>query len=418
MKIQFKFRKKPKQNIKKILNSFLLILLGALFISTILISLPLTEKVSDKFPFNLTTKNEEYWSKEYVISVNSSDKGEINKIKQIIYKRLRNYGVEKVNIFSDIISDTESQLRIVVNTTKDRELVYKLVSSQYSFRIVSRKKEVDFDNPENPYAITMRENYEDTEWDYNDFRTVYIPKSKLRTSDGGKQFFAIFKPWPNKQSALTNFIKDYQGELLGLEIDSFVYPFQVQEVAEDSINQETITVAVYVETEEEAKVTSLLYNSGHIEVPYTLIEEKEKEPEIISLDYIKLTIGLTISLLTAYIYMLIFKYSSKESLLRSLFTTVITLSIYLSYLKLTHISVDTFLLAIQFILMMIFIKAVSDNQDSDLFVSLILILIFILTSLLGTSLMMIFAQGMIALIALAKVSSILTGWYLDNVKHI
>jgi len=216
MKIQFKFRKKPKQNIKKILNSFLLILLGALFISTILISLPLTEKVSDKFPFNLTTKNEEYWSKEYVISVNSSDKGEINKIKQIIYKRLRNYGVEKVNIFSDIISDTESQLRIVVNTTKDRELVYKLVSSQYSFRIVSRKKEVDFDNPENPYAITMRENYEDTEWDYNDFRTVYIPKSKLRTSDGGKQFFAIFKPWPNKQSALTNFIKDHQGELLGL----------------------------------------------------------------------------------------------------------------------------------------------------------------------------------------------------------
>ena len=177
MKIQFKFRKKPKQNIKKILNSFLLILLGALFISTILISLPLTEKVSDKFPFNLTTKNEEYWSKEYVISVNSSDKGEINKVKQIIYKRLRNYGVEKVNIFSDIISDTESQLRIVVNTTKDRELVYKLVSSQYSFRIVSRKKEVDFDNPENPYAITMRENYEDTEWDYNDFRTVYIQRA-------------------------------------------------------------------------------------------------------------------------------------------------------------------------------------------------------------------------------------------------
>ncbi len=76
------------------------------------------------------------------------------------------------------------------------------------------------------------------------------------------------------------------------------------------------------------------------------------------------------------------------------------------------------MLAIQFILMMIFIKAVSDNQDSDLFVSLILILAFILISLLGTGIMMTFAQGMIALIALAKVSSILTRWYIDNVKKI
>ncbi len=162
----------------------------------------------------------------------------------------------------------------------------------------------------------------------------------------------------------------------------------------------------------------MLYNSGHIEVPYTLKEEINRETEIISLDYVKLSIGLAISLLTSYLYMLIFKYSSKENLLLSLFTTVITLSIYLAYLKLTHIAVDTFLLAIQFILMMIFIKAVSDNQDSDLFVSLILILAFILISLLGTGIMMTFAQGMIALIALAKVSSILTRWYIDNVKKI
>jgi len=418
MKIRFKFSKKPKQNIKKILKSILLVLVGAIFISTVLISLPLTERISDKVSFNLSTKNKDYWSKEYVVSVNTTDKKELRKIKQIIYKRLRNYGVEKVSIFSDVVSDTDSEFRIVVNTTKNKELVYKLVSNQHSFEIVTRKGDVNFEDTENPYAITMRDNYEDTEWDYNDFRTVYIPKSKLRTSDGGRQFFAIFKPWTNKQSALTSFLKNHKGELLGLDIDSFVYPFQVQDIDEDSINQETITIAVYVETEEEARVTSLLYNSGHIKVPYTLKEEINRETEIISLDYVKLSIGLAISLLTSYLYMLIFKYSSKENLLLSLFTTVITLSIYLAYLKLTHIAVDTFLLAIQFILMMIFIKAVSDNQDSDLFVSLILILAFILISLLGTGIMMTFAQGMIALIALAKVSSILTRWYIDNVKKI
>ncbi len=194
MKIRLKFSKKPKQNINKILKSILLVLVGAIFISTVLISLPLTERISDKVSFNLSTKNKDYWSKEYVVSVNTTDKKELRKIKQIIYKRLRNYGVEKVSIFSDVVSDTDSEFRIVVNTTKDKELVYKLVSNQHSFEIVTRKKDVNFDDTENPYAITMRDNYEDTEWDYNDFRTVYIPKSKLRTSDGGRQFLQSSNP--------------------------------------------------------------------------------------------------------------------------------------------------------------------------------------------------------------------------------
>ena len=172
MKIRLKFSKKPKQNIKKIPKSILLVLVGAIFISTVLISLPLTERISDKVSFNLSTKNKDYWSKEYVVSVNTTDKRELRKIKQIIYKRLRNYGVEKVSIFSDVVSDTDSEFRIVVNTTKNKELVYKLVSNQHSFEIVTRKGNVNFEDTENPYAITMRENYEDTEWDYNDFRTV------------------------------------------------------------------------------------------------------------------------------------------------------------------------------------------------------------------------------------------------------
>ncbi len=418
MKLRFRFRKKPKLAINKFFKSLLLIIVGALFITTILIALPLTEKVSDKVSFNLNTKDKQYWSKEYILSIGTTDKRELQKVKQIIFKRLRNFGVERVTIFNEAVSESDSELKVIINSTKDQALVHQLVSRQYAFTIVTRKEDVNFDDPENPYAIIMKDNYEDTEWNYEDFRTVYIPKNKLRTDSGDYQYFAIFKPWPNKQNDLTKFLTEHKGELMGVDIDSFVQPFRVQEIQEGSMAQETITMGINEDTEEGAKATSLLFNSGHIKHSLTPKEEKLIDSDIISLDYVKVSIALTISLLTAYIYMAIFKYSSKRQLLQAFFTTVLTLSMYLAYLKLTFIPVDTFLLAIQFIIMMIFVKAVSDNQDSELFLTVTSILVFIFIALLGSGFMPLFAQGMIALIALSKVSSLLTGWYIDNVKEI
>lgn len=418
MKFRLRFRKKPKLVVNKFLNSLLLIFVGALFITTVLIALPLTEKISDKVSFNLNSKEKQYWSKEYVLSVGTTEKKELQKVKQIIFKRLRNFGVERVTIFNEAVSDTDSELRVIINSTKDQGLVHQLLTTQHSFTIVTRKADANFDDPENPYAIIMKDNYEETEWNYEDFRTVYIPKNKLRTDGGDYQYFAIFKPWPNKQNALTKFLTQHKSELLGVEIDSFVQPFRVQEIQEGNTAQQTITVGINEETEDGAKATSLLFNSGHIKPSLSPKEEKVVDPDIISLDYVKVSIALTISLLTAYIYMAIFKYSSNKQLLQSFFTTVLTLSLYLAYLKLTFIPVDTFLLAIQFMLMMIFIKAVADNQDAELFLTTTSILVFIVIALLGSGFMPLFAQGMIALIALSKVSSLLTIWYLDNVKEI
>jgi len=419
MKIRFKKLKfKNKLNFKPIFRYLLLILLTALMITLTLIALPLTEKISDKITFNLNPKDSQYWSKEYVVTVGTTDRKELQKVKEIIYRRLRNFGVERVAIYTEIDNEEFSRMSIIVNTTKDPDLVSQLATSRHSYKIVTRKEDVDFDNPEDPYVVVFGNNYDSTDWDYNDFRTVHIPKNKLRTSGGDYRYFAVFKPKINKQNEFTNFLKEHQLEYMGVEIDFFVTPFEVQEIPEGTTTQQTITIGIYAETEEEAKVTSLLYNSGNIEPSFTRESETEREPDVVSLDYVKVSIGLAISLITAYIYLLLFKYSTKENLLKSLLATGLTIVTFLAYLKLTHIPVDTFLLAIQFILIMIFIRAIAENRDSEIFLVISSIVVLVIVSLLGTSLMVIFAQGMIALIALAKVSLLFSNWYIDNVKKI
>ena len=78
---------------------------------------------------------------------------------------------------------------------------------------------------------------------------------------------------------------------MGVEIDFFVTPFEVQEIPEGTTAQQTITLGVYADTEEEAKAISLLYNSGHIEANFNHESETDRDPDVISLDYIKVSIG-------------------------------------------------------------------------------------------------------------------------------
>lgn len=415
MKIKFKFK---KFNLKPLLKYILLILVTAVIITLTLIALPLTERISEKVTFNLNTKDSKYWSKEYVATVGTTDKKELQIVKEIIYRRLRNFGVERVSISTETDNDAFSRMRIIVNTTKDEKLVSQLATSRHSYKIVTRKEDVDFNKEDDPYVVIFGNNYDPTDWDYSDFRTVYIPKSKFRTSDGSYRYFAVFKPWPNKQSEFTKFLKQHEFEYMGVEIDFFVTPFEVQEIPEGTAAQQTITVGVYAESEDEAKATSLLYNSGHIEANFNNESETDRDPDIISLDYVKISIGLAISLITAYIYLALFKYSSTQNLIKSFFATGLTLVIYLAYLKLTHIPVDTFLLAIQFVLIMIFIRAVAENKDSELFLIVGTIIVLGIVVLLGSGFMVVFAQGMIALIALSKVSMLLSNWYIDNVKKV
>lgn len=412
MKIKFKI------NLKPVVKYILLTLVSSFLISSILVSLPLTERISEKLSFNLTTKDSLYWSEEYILKLETTNPKDVRKTKEILFERLRNFGVERIAIYAEEGEENTTKLRVIVNTTKDKEHVGQLISNRFVYKLVTRKEDVDFDDPENPYTFMMGENYNPTDWDFSDFRSVYIPKTKLRSGDGEYRYFAIFKLWPKKEKELKQFLTEHQGQIIGVDLDGFVTPYQVPTVDPNATRYEAITIPVYAETEEGAKVISLLYNSGHIPTSYTLESNNELNPHVVKIDYIKLTIGIGISLIAAYLYLLIFQYSSKKVLLKSFMATIVTIALYVSYLKLTHIPVDTFLLAIEIILTTIMIRAIIENKDAELFLITVSIAIFIIIVLLGTGLMTVFAKDMIALVALSKLSMLLTEWYIDNVRKI
>ncbi len=105
MKIKLNFN----VNLKKTFQYISLVLLTALLISTTLVALPLTEKISEKLTFNLNTKDSQYWSKEYFVKVESKDEKEIKKIKEVFYRRLRGFGVENSTIFVEGGDNEKSQ---------------------------------------------------------------------------------------------------------------------------------------------------------------------------------------------------------------------------------------------------------------------------------------------------------------------
>lgn len=414
MKLKFNFN----FNFKKTFRYVALVIVTALLISTTLIALPLTEKVSEKLSFNLNTKDSKYWSKEYIVKVETKDDKEIKKIKEVFYRRLRGFGVENSTIFIEEKDESSTKLRIVVNTTKEEEKVAQLIANRFNYRLVTRKSDVDFTDQENPLTIIMGENYDGTDWDQSDFREVYIPKQKLRTSQGDYRYFAIFKQRANKRRELNEFLKEKQGETIGVEIDGFVTPYQVPIIQEGSNKVESITIGINADDAVGAKITGLLYNSGHIPATYMLESQNDLEPQNIRIDYVKITIGFAISLIAVYTLLYIFKYDTKTNLIKSLLATIVTLAIYLSYIKLTQTPIDTFLLTISAILTTVLIRALVSNRDSELYIVIGAIAILITINILGTGLMSVVAVEMIALIAISKLSLLISNWYIDNVRQV
>ncbi len=147
-------------------------------------------------------------------------------------------------------------------------------------------------------------------------------------------------------------------------------------------------------------------------------KEKSLDVNMIKLDHVKLTLSFGIAIITTYLYLLLFKHRSKKTLITSFLTTLLTITFFLSYLKLSHIPIDTFLLAVQLILISIFILAIVENRDAELLLVIGGVVVFGIIALLGTGFLSLFAQAMIALIAFSKLAYLLVDWYLDNIKRI
>lgn len=399
-------------NIKPVLNYLAIILTTALAITTVLVALPLTEKISERTSFDLLTKDDYYWSSEYFLTLETPEEKAVQETRDILFKRLEGFDVEKISV-RDLGQDEigNRTLKVVVNTTKNPDLVRELIVNRFDIQIVTKKEEVDFFTAEDEYAYLFAENYNPTDWDRSDFRNVHI--TQLRTANNESSYFAIFKPWPNKQGSFFNFLDSYRGEYVGVSIDGFVTPYLVP-----FEEQNIFAIPVNQQEESQIKALSILYNSGMIPVNISLESENQLTPQIIKLDHIKVGIGLLISFVLAYTYMVLFKKADIDILKKSFLATVITLSIYITVLKLFTIPIDTFLLPIIGILIALLIKIISTNKDSVVYIEVGLIGILMLVMLLTYGYINILATHLVALIILSKVCLIVSGWYLDKIGRI
>lgn len=405
MKLKIKF------DIKPILNYLVIILLTSFAITTILVALPLTEHISERTSFDLLTKDNYYWSAEYILTLQTKERKEIEETRDILFKRLEKFGVEKISI-RNIEEDEQGNtvLKVVVNSTRDPELVRELITNRFDVRIVTKKEDVDFFNPEDEYAYLFAENYNPTEWDRSDFRNVHV--TELRNTDKTYSNFAIFKPWPNKQGPFFDFLDSYKGEYIGVSVDGFVTPYLVP-----FEEQNIFAVPLNSDEESHVKAMSILYNSGAIPADITLESEEQLDPQIIRLDHIRVSIGLLISLILVYAYMFILKKADSETLKKSFLATILTISIYLTVLKLFSIPVDTFLLPIAGILTALLIKTISANKDSVMYIEIVLITVLMIIMFLSYGYMNILARHLLFLIVLSKLCLVVSGWYLDKVRR-
>ncbi len=406
---------KIKFNVKPLLSYISLAIISAILVAAILIALPLTEKISDEINFNLVTKDSSFWSKEYILALQTSDEKQVQETREVLYRRLRSFSVERESVYV-VPSDEEgiSKLKVVISSAKDQKLVEELIKNRFQYKIMTKKPDVDFENSEDQYAYMMEENYDPTDWDYQDFRDIYL--TKLKTNSGTYSYFALYKLWPNKEKEFVNFLSQYKGQMIGVSIDGYISPYQVPE----DVDQGAFLFAlpVYTENKDEAEIISILYNSGNIPVEFTVQEETDLPSPIASIDYLKISIALIIALVTAYMYILIFKQSTPKKLTRSFLATVITISVYITILKIQHIPVYTLLLALECIMASIAIYMFEENRESRKFTLCILLAFLLVIVFLGTGLMSEFAKEMICILLLSALSLQISQRYIDKVRKI
>ncbi len=402
-----------KINFKYILNYLFVILLTSFILVTILISLPLTERVSSQVTYDLKTKSELYWAKDYTLQLDIWDRTDKEKIldrtTSTLYQRLSKYGVEKVDMYTFTQNEME-YIDIHVQSSLPQEYVDELIRSPFIVKVVTRDPEVDFEDPENPYAIYLGENYLDTQFTRDSFRNIYI--TKLKNSAKQYSYFALFKTWP-WNSQWKTFLEEYQGQEVGVSVDGFVTPVQIP-------TTKPIVFAAPISTEkkEEAKLINLLYNTRGISEPYTLIDQQQIPIENIEGDYIKILEGVLLATIVIYAYLFLIEKTPKKILMVSALSTVITISLWVTYLKIMSIPTDVFLLAIEILSMIAILRITTENSESKIVVNVLLALIASLVAILGTGFAKIFASDLFVLLMLGIISQQIAWFYTTKVKNI
>jgi hypothetical protein len=395
-KIRFK---KITINWKNFFNYIFLVALSSGILLTFLIALPLTEKLTNIAAFDLNVA-ETIWSKEYILNINTEEQSDIKKTKNIIFKRLNDYGVEEVTI-----TESDKQLKVIVKTTKDEAYVDELVKNPYVYKIVTRKEDVNFDDTENQYTMYFGENYDDTQFDSTSFRNIYV--TKLANSSGDKSYFGIAKPWPNKTKTFKEFLKDNGNQYLGVDIDGFVTPVY--------ISDPNVFAIPLTEDSNSLEVVDILYNSGSMPISYEFAEENILETLTLDINYVEVTIAIFVSIILIYLYLYFTKIYSIDMVLRSLFTTLFSLALLLSYLKITGNEIQLSILIITAVITIFLTNTLQQNKESRNLIAIILFLLGILFYTLGIGYLHILGNQLMMITVITFISVIIGNFYINKV---
>jgi preprotein translocase subunit SecD len=314
---------------------------------------------------------------------------------------LNDYGVEETTI-----TENNNQLKIVVKTTRDEVYVDELIKNPYVYKIVTRKDDVDFEDTENQYAMYFGENYEETQFDSTTFRNIFI--TRLANSSGGKSYFGIAKTWPNKTKLFREFLQANENQYLGVDIDGFVTPVY--------ISDPNIFAIPLTEDSNSLEIVDILYNSGSMPISYEFLEENVLETNQLDINYVEVTIAIFVSIVFIYLYMYITKIYSSDTVLRSLFTTLFSLALLLSYLKITGNETQLSMLIINAVITIFLTNTLQQNKESRNLISLITILVGVLFYTLGIGYLRILGNQLITISIISFISVVIGNFYINKVS--
>lgn len=135
------------------------------------------------------------------------------------------------------------------------------------------------------------------------------------------------------------------------------------------------------------------------------------------MDYIQITIALFVSIIAIYLYLYFSKTYSADLILRSLFTTLLSLAIFLLVLKIRALPIHTFIILIDAVILIALTNIVQQNDESRISVSVVALIIATIFSILGIGYLKILGSHLMLLSATAFLSVEIGNLYIDKVSN-
>lgn len=439
----------PASRKRKFIESsrfFLLSVTSAFILTSIFIALPKTELLSDSIPFDLNVKEKSYWKRSYTLEVEIKNEDKkfaekkLNETKDILHKRLRDYGVEEVRITDfvpeevDVTEETaegeavepqvsKRYIKVTVQSAKDQLSVESLIRNRTYIRLML-PKEGAFDNPEDQFAQLLPDNYTPTQFTRHDFRNVLI--KALPTTTGETAYFAVYKVAPLSRSAWGDFLEENAGQTIGIAVDGLVYPYDVPfEFGQDlslSAAQGTATRPDFApgiaQTKEQAEISDLLYNSGVIPLRYSVTEQKDQKVEAYSIEYEEAALSILAGLIAVIIFSYLRYKERHESVVRYAFTLLLIYSFWLAILKFFNTPVDLFMLALDGMILIPLVKILTFRGRNQYRIEIGLLLILFVARMFTDGYAHLAADSLLKLSVAAIILIPLTNYYLNNMKKV